>query len=230
MPQEALAPLSVYRYPSWFVNGDLAGDAAVGYAPTYQTRELSESLSVSDAGERFHTYRRLRLRDEQAFVAQAGSVLEPVAERVQLEALLEPVAVQTLAFAERGMMGIALVGRAGAAEVPSGDVALGVRPPEWIGNPPRVSLGTVVVGIARSTFREELGWQEAEENGLRQLAAAAMSELRGLQRSTTEAQEGVVTSRVEAVLESVVVLARWRDGSTCFVLMRAVAIPVGLKP
>jgi len=109
-------------------------------------------------------------------------------------------------------------------------VALAVRPPDWISNPPRVSSGTAVVGIARSTFREELGWQEAEENGLRQLAAAAMSELRGLQRSTSEAQEGVVTSRVDAVLESVVVLARWRDGSNCFVLMRAVAIPVGLKP
>lgn len=230
VPVKAPAPLSVYRYPAWFVDGAVAAHAAVGYAPRYETRALSESLSVADGAERLRAYRRVRVRDEQAFVASAGSALEHVAEVVRLEPMHDAIPARALAYAERGTMALALVGPERGPVVRAGEVSLSVRAPSWVRNPPRGNAGTVVVGIARATYREELGWQEAEENGLRQLAAVAASELRGLQRSTPGVQESVVSSRAEAVLESVVVLARWRDGSNCFVLMRGLAMPIGMKP
>lgn len=221
-------PPSVYRYPAWFVDATAAGDATVGYAPRLASRAASESLAVVDGAWRAGLYRAVRVRDEQAFGNFSGGALDLLAESVAIDSDTDSISVHLIEFAEVGALAIALVGpSASLPMIATQQVAMAAVAPQWV-----TALGDSgeqvrALGIARATFREENGWREAEERGLRALAAQVMSRVRGLAFSTDNGQESVTMTYSDVELQDVRVLARWRDDLNCYVLMTGRGRPVG---
>lgn len=221
-------PPSVYRYPAWFVDATVAGDATVGYAPRLATRAASESIAVVDGLWRTRLYRAVRVRDEQAFGNFGGGALGLLAESVAIESKADSVPAQLIEFTEVGSLAIALVGQ--SARLPilaTQQVAMASAAPRWVTALDDSGEQVRALGIARATFREENGWREAEERGLRALAAQVMSRVRGLALSTDNGQESVTMTYSDVELQDVRVLARWRDDLNCYVLMTGRGRPVG---
>ena len=222
-PQREIAPTARYRYPAWFVEGATApSEAAVGYAPRYVTRALSESLAVVDAAARQRAHRGIRYRAEGAFAALAGESLAFAGERMMIDTLHSEATatLAVLATAETDRMTVALFG------APDARVVKDVRDlppvaPAWVSRPPQDAHWAVVVGFSEATYREDACWSAAEDHGVQQLATTVAVRLRSLAVSTPAGRESVLDARTDVHLRDIHVLARWRDECRCAVLMRA---------
>jgi len=105
--------------------------------------------------------------------------------------------------------------------VVSGSLRRVGREPAWVRTLPVGGVGEVfAVGVSPVTFREESGWQAAERHARLLLAASGATTVRGMERGFGPFGSAVLHLRATAVLSEVHVEARWRDGRSCFVLVR----------
>lgn len=220
---------AAYAYPSWFLaTPSPLGAVGVGFAPAWRTAAVAESAAVANGREALRAARRVRIGWDAAFQAGMGVSLTAMGERVREEALDPPIdSVRLLATVEAQGMRLVLVGDP-ERRLPSVRAEALVSPgraPRWIRSPPSEPGVLYAVGVAAVTFREEIGWQEAERHGRLQLAAGGGTAVRALEQGAGAAAVSVLDLRAAAVLSEVHVIARWRDATTCFVLMRGTAQP-----
>jgi hypothetical protein len=225
-PVEAIAPAAtpVRTYPSWFVApGPALGATAVGYAQVGLKRAEAESAAVNDARVRLALARRVRLELDAAYESGLGVSLTSQGERFR-EAPLDPVpdSVRLLASeAVRGLLLVLVTGTRESVEAPGGGlVALDSLAPSWVRELPRAEGLVYALGVAPATFREAAGWMEAERHGRVQLAASVSTRVRTLAMGAGRDEATVTTVSSAVTLADVAVQGRWRDGQTCFVLMR----------
>lgn len=220
-----------FAYPGWFLSTPLPlGSTAVGYAPNWRTTTVAESAAVANGQAALSAARRLRITWDAAFQSGMGVALTAMGERVREEPLMPPIdSVHLRASVETRGMRLVLVADPGSpgADV-QGTSVVGVgREPSWVRSPPRERGVLYAVGVAPVTFREEIGWQEAERHARVQLAAAGATAVRALDQGAGAVGVTVMDLRSSAVLSEVHVVARWRDATTCFVLVHARIDPSG---
>ena len=225
-PVEVIAPAAapVRTYPAWFLApGPALGATVVGYAGVGLKRAEAESAAVNDARVRLALARRVRVELDAAYQSGLGVALNSQGERFR-EAPLDPVpdSVRLLASeAVRGMMLVLVTGTRESAEPPaSGLVAVDSVPPVWVRELPRAEGVVYALGVSPATFREAAGWQEAERHGRAQLAASVSTRVRTLAMGAGGDEATVTTVSSAVTLADVAVQGRWRDGQTCFVLVR----------
>ena len=226
-PPAALVAPSVAEartYPAWFLApGPALGATAVGYAAVGLRRAEAESAAVNDARVRLALARRVRVELDAAYESGLGVSLTSQGERFREEPL-DPVpdSVRLLASeAVRGMLLVLVTGTRESAEAPAaGLVALDSVAPGWVRVLPRADGLVYALGVAPATFREAGGWIEAERHGRAQLAASVSTRVRTLAMGTARDEATVTTVSSAVSLADVAVQGRWRDGQTCFVLVR----------
>lgn len=225
-PVEVIVPAEapVRTYPGWFLApGPALGATVVGYAGVGLKRAEAESAAVNDARVRLALARRVRVELDAAYQSGLGVALTSQGERFR-EAPLDPVpdSVRLLASeAVRGMMLVLVTGMRESVEAfATGLVALDGAPPAWVRELPRAEGVVYAVGVSPATFREAAGWQEAERHARAQLAASVSTRVRTLAMGAGNDVATVTTVSSAVTLADVAVQGRWRDGQTCFVLVR----------
>lgn len=224
-PLGAAVPLTEpLAYPAWFLapGPPLAG-TVVAFAPVGMRRAAAESVAVFDARERLAVARRVRLEVDAAFQSGLGVAMTSQGERFR-ETALSPIPDSARLVASAAVRGtlFALVSGPRQSVEPPGEalVPVAATPPAWVGTLPRGDGVVYAVGVAPATFREAGGWLEAERHARAQLAATVSSRVRTLAMGAGRDEATVTTVSSAVTVGDLVVEGRWRDRSTCFVLVR----------
>ncbi len=223
-PAVAVPLVESLEYPAWFLTpGPALAGTVVSFAAVGLQRAAAESAAVVDARETVARARRVRIELDAAFQSGLGVALTSQGERFR-EIALSPVpdSVRLIASAAvRGTLFALVAGPRQTIELPGVTlIAVPATPPEWVRTLPRGEGVVYAVGVAPATFREAAGWLEADRHGRAQLAASVSSRVRTLAMGAGRDEATVTTVSSAVTLADLVVEGRWRDRSTCFVLVR----------
>ena len=223
-PAVAVPLAEALAYPAWFLSpGPALAGTVTSFASVGLRRAAADSVAVEEARARIALARRVRIELDAAFQSGLGVALTSQGERFR-ETALSPVpdsAWLVASVAVRGTL-FALVAGPRQSVEPPGDalVPVAATPPAWVGTLPRGEGVVYAVGVAPATFREAGGWLEAERHARAQLAASVSSRVRTLAMGAGRDEATVTTVSSAVTLAELVVEGRWRDRSTCFVLVR----------
>lgn len=223
-PAASMPLAEALAYPAWFLApGPTLAGTVTSFAPVGLQRAAAESVAVEEAKARVALARRVRIELDAAFQSGLGVPLTSQGERFRetaLSPLPDSVRLVTSA-AVRGTLFALVAGPRQSVDSPGEAlVPVPATPPTWVGTLPRADGVVYAVGVAPATFREAGGWLEAERHARAQLAASVSSRVRTLAMGAGRDEATVTTVSSAVTLADLVVEGRWRDRSTCFVLVR----------
>ena len=224
-PAPASVPLAeALAYPAWFLTpGPALAGTVASFAPVGLRRAAADSAAVEEAKARLAIGRRVRVELDAAFQSGLGVALTSQGERFH-ETALSPApdsARLVASVALRGTLFALVAGPRQSVDSPGEAlVSVPATPPAWVGTLPRGEGVVYAVGVAPATFREAGGWLEAERHARAQLAASVSAQVRTLAMGAGRDEATVTTVSSAVTLADLVVEGRWRDRSTCFVLVR----------
>ena len=216
-----------YAYPAWFVSGT-PSDVTVGYSRGYMSAAESESVAVEDGLNRAWLMEKVRITVGAAFQSGSGDPLASQGERSREE----PLGVGVPLFpkggaATQGMYVVALRPDSVAPSLSTTMVALPATPPAWLTTPPPPDgEWSYAIGVSAAFYREETAWDEAERNARRNLALNAGVRVSGLTAKDSDDDLQVLHFTADVTMEKLSVVARWRDGNSCYVLVRGRIVAV----
>lgn len=209
-------------YPDWFLNTPQTGHFyAVGYSPVQFYDKSTQERAFSNLKIHLSSRLGLHLDVTEMWERLPDNSFTLRGREVLADTLNKDVESHSLASAVVGSMQIILGSTHNNAEFPKSRL---IRPgikPDWVNNPPNSDTHFYAVGIASLGPMEYMDWQRAEQNALFSLAHQKSSHIRMVERMLNYSIESVIVLDSNVLLHDIFVVARWRDDSTCYVLVRA---------
>ena len=209
-------------YPDWFLQTPDTGHFyAIGYSPVQFYENSTINRAFTNLQEQLRAKRALKLHLTMFWQKLPDDSVILQGQEIVTDTLYSKSEPFSVASAVSGNMHLILGSLSESTPFPVTRMITAGSKPIWIDNTPSINDAWHSVGSARMVPSEEVCWIRAEKQGILELAQTKQTNLQMVQRKLQNATETVIKTESDVVLFDIQVVARWRDETNCYVLVKA---------